>query len=419
MTDAGDKTAVIPITGGKPAAVIVNAPAVGDRVVVTKDKSGKYVMLPVFTPVVGDKVISMPTSSGKPVIIQCNPNPGTFVMVGTRNYLGQTWWSYDKGATWESRKDLTITEPLVFIYAGAGVAYHLSNDGVIKKSADYGLSWESFFDYSTELPGYAILINMILLDNGNLMFLVGEGYGSHIIIHVISLNTSTKVLTDLDTSFNLETKFGASLIYTKDKSVLLEYAPWNNSSATYYGYYDARIIRSDDNGATWSESLAYTGGSAATTGSLPMLCDCGGDSILMATTLEGANTALWRSANDGIDWTRISDMELAASYGYPLFSPSPGIVMFGGTADGTYYNVYRSPDYGDTWSVRADFNMTLGNINSWSYLGNSIVIGYEDTGDVDGTIIRSTDNGLTWVRQTASPIPGGGWCILTITDHPR
>ncbi len=82
---------------------------------------------------------------------------------------------------------------------------------------------------------------------------------------------------------------------------------------------------------------------------------------------------------------------------YSLTYAGNGIVIAGGDVPGPNGKIYRSTDYGATWSVVITVGTT---IQSLTYAGNGIVI----AGDSSGNIYRSTDYGLTW--STTIPKPG-------------
>ena len=103
----------------------------------------------------------------------------------------------------------------------------------------------------------------------------------------------------------------------------------------------------------------------------------------------------------GKNWSTISPK--VGSQIYVSTYTSNGIVIAG---DGSIGNIYRSTDFGLTWSTGISVTGS-STIFALTYAGNGIVIAGDGN---NGNIYRSTDFGLTW--STAIPV---GSRIFTLT----
>ena len=117
--------------------------------------------------------------------------------------------------------------------------------------------------------------------------------------------------------------------------------------------------------------------------------------------LAGAGTStgdgdIYRSTDYGLTWTQI-EMGSQLEWIFSLAYCGNGIFLTGtgsGTGDG---DIYRSTDYGLTWTL-IEMGAGLEGIHSFVYCGNGIVLAGGGQSADDGDIYRSTDYGLTWTQ---------------------
>lgn len=180
----------------------------------------------------------------------------------------------------------------------------------------------------------------------------------------------------------------------------------------------------------------------------------------------GASGGLWKSTNDGASWTSLFDAVGSQSVDVITIDPNNPNVLWAGTGENTtwcedYFGIglLRSTNGGLTWQARnGSLGATLENISAFAGVivdprdSNHLVVGgrYRDcvngnyyyggiytTNDAGGTwtarlsggvtdlaqdpvnrdvfwaaledqgVFKSSDNGITWIPQTASSLPTG------------
>ena len=121
---------------------------------------------------------------------------------------------------------------------------------------------------------------------------------------------------------------------------------------------------------------------------------------------------VWRSPDKGATWT----LQNASSEWLVRFAPTSvslsdgSIVLMGGEGDGGFFNdTWRSTDKGVTWTLQnasSDWTKRM-RFSSVALPDGSIVImgGADENAVFTNDVWRSTNKGVTWVRQTAS----AGW----------
>ena len=118
-----------------------------------------------------------------------------------------------------------------------------------------------------------------------------------------------------------------------------------------------------------------------TVGTIYTITYCG-NGIVLFGDVDGADGHVFRSTDYGATW---SNLGVIAAGIYAMTYCGNGIALLGDD-DG---HVYRSTDYGATWS---DLEAIASGILVMIYCGNGIVL----LGDEDGHVFRSTDYGATW-----------------------
>jgi photosystem II stability/assembly factor-like uncharacterized protein len=146
--------------------------------------------------------------------------------------------------------------------------------------------------------------------------------------------------------------------------------------------YDGRIYRSTDYGKEWNN--IYFSGSK----DVKCLAYVDGDVFLVGT--EGPTPEMRRSTNAGLTWPIIDTY--GGNYLQSVVHLEDGICLttLGGSAPAP---IYRSTDYGITWSYAASPAAGENIIFDFTYLGDGICLAGTAN---NGHIIRSTDYGVTW-----------------------
>jgi len=151
--------------------------------------------------------------------------------------------------------------------------------------------------------------------------------------------------------------------------------------------------------AEWSERLDHTS-VALPDGSIVLM---GGD-----ITGGGYGSDVWRSTDQGVTWTQMTDDAawFDRIYHSSVALPDGSIVVMGGYGDDdtARNDVWRSTDQGATWTLMTA-NAEWG--VRWSHTSvalpdGSIVLMGGEYADLLGDVWRSTDQGATWTQMTAS-----------------
>ena len=142
-----------------------------------------------------------------------------------------------------------------------------------------------------------------------------------------------------------------------------------------------RIIFSDDGGATWTTRSSAVGGDRI------YQMPSSGDLLI----IDG--NVLYRSADDGVNWTSIAATPTNA---FKVTALTDSIFFCAVSSTGI---LYRSIDAGLTWSAIFSIPSVIFELNITN--GNQIVVG-----GVDPELYVSTDQGVNWTN--ADPGGGGG-----------
>jgi hypothetical protein len=180
------------------------------------------------------------------------------------------------------------------------------------------------------------------------------------------------------------------------------------------------ILRSTDGGATWGQtSLSYT-----------VFSGHGFHVIetnpINGTMLAGARDGLWRSTDDGQNWTQVRD---DGDYFDVKWKPGDANRVYAAKGDGSSGNKVKvSTDDGLTFENAgtgqpASFAIGKTKIAVTAAAPQTIYAIYADRG-TSGNLVgvyRSLDDGANWTLQAASPnIPGGqGWYNLSLAADPN
>ncbi|MDX6512767.1 MAG: hypothetical protein QOE36_2271, partial [Gaiellaceae bacterium] len=145
--------------------------------------------------------------------------------------------------------------------------------------------------------------------------------------------------------------------------------------------------------------------------------------------LGGAAGGVWKTTDDGVHWTPLSDGQMAMAIGSIAVAPTNHQVVYVGTGEantsGDSYTgdgVYRSADGGAHWTrVGAD---TFGTATTGRCAVADVVVSPADAnvvlaapqgGSCGGDVLRSTDGGATWSK--ALLLPGGRATDLAVDPN--
>jgi len=164
----------------------------------------------------------------------------------------------------------------------------------------------------------------------------------------------------------------------------------------------------------WTQVNASAGWSARESHSSVVMPD--GSIVLMGgyNVSGGGKNDTWRSITNGATWTQMNASAgwMARGHHSSVVMPDGSIVLMGGYGAGYFKNdVWRSMDYGATWTlVNASAGWSARTSHSSVLMtdGSIVLMGGWEGGAYSGLkndTWRSTNNGTTWTRLTAS----AGW----------
>ena len=132
-----------------------------------------------------------------------------------------------------------------------------------------------------------------------------------------------------------------------------------------------------------------------------------GDGIVLCGSSGGSNCKVYRSTDNGENWTSALSLS-GINYVAGIKHIGSGIVLVttgGHSADG---DVYRSTDYGQNWTNVSN-DASHDNTMHVEYLGDGICVFGSGYNPGDGFVYRSTDSGATWAKtDTDNNIFGSG-----------
>ena len=187
---------------------------------------------------------------------------------------------------------------------------------------------------------------------------------------------------------------------------------------------NGRIYKSTDNGSTWSISNTFSG-----INNVSKIKHLEGDIVLAATGGHAHDGNVYRSTDAGGSWTLVNNWGGGVYQGhdnvYSIEYLGNGVCLHGGGYNEGDGSVWRSADYGQTWTDLRGSNSSgtanTGNVawnnssifdagspyysstDSWwvlhlKYVGNGVVLANRrstSSGSVPD-LIRSTDYGINW-----------------------
>ncbi len=279
-----------------------------------------------------------------------------FIFAGTDNGV---YRSSDNGANWVAiNNGITILQVTSLAISPGGVIYagtldYTNYSGGIYRSVNNGDTWTSI---KNGMP-FPAVISLSILPNGSIL-------AGQTIAHGIYLSTNNG---DLWTR-----------VVNEDRNVNTFAV---NSAGVVFAGYIGGVMRSLDNGNTWT--TINSGLTSPWIYALSINLSSG--EIFAGGLATSGGTAAFHSTNNGDTWTPING--LPVSFVHSILITSGNIII--GSDAGTF----RSTNNGGNWSEINNgiiaSNVSCLAINSSGHIFAS----YSGTG-----ISRSTDNGNTWVK---------------------
>ncbi|MCB9357756.1 MAG: T9SS type A sorting domain-containing protein [Calditrichaeota bacterium] len=280
------------------------------------------------------------------------------------------------------------------IYAG-------SASGGLWKTTNGGTSWTPLTD---DLPSLAI--GAVVLDptNPNIIY-IGTGEGSFNADAVFGAGVFKS--TDGGATWNTT---GLSWTQSQSRAINKMVIDPNNPQIVYAACNSAigGIYKTTDGGTSWTR---YHTGDVK---DIEMHPDS--SNVLYCTVgypWGGSTNGIYKSTNSGVTWTQLtSGLPSGTSFGRldVAISPSNPAVLYAGisqtiTSGAGLYGVYRSTDYGASWSLRASTpNMYSG--QGWYNLVCEVNPTNSNEVWSNGLdAYRSQDGGATWTRMTIWSYP--------------
>ncbi|MGH9467304.1 MAG: WD40/YVTN/BNR-like repeat-containing protein, partial [Terriglobales bacterium] len=175
----------------------------------------------------------------------------------------------------------------------------------------------------------------------------------------------------------------------------------------------------------WRSVGPYVGGRVVAVAGVPQIPGL----FYMGTTGGG----IWKSTDDGIRWTNLSDGKLpgeSASIGALAVAPSDANVIYAGTGECDIRNdaipgngVYKSTDAGKTWTY-AGLAATRTSCALVVDPGNPDVVYDASLGQVyvpndEGGVYKSTDGGAHWTKILSSNDHSGAIDLVMAPGNPE
>ncbi len=315
---------------------------------------------------------SLPASAGQVLSLLMTSND---VLLAGDRYDGHISRSVDRGANWADVGGYGDWLWAIF-ESHNGVLFAAVGDesggtpyaARVMRSADEGLTWQ---ETATTIPtiGNHVYTFTEVYENGEWWLYAGAAWDPSLYKTHDEGATWTST-SPLPGGGDIE-----SMVYTSD-NYLYAVSKWNNN-----------VDRTNDGGLTWQAMGDVPGVSG-----IYKILEASDGNLYVATGHEGSNIEgrIFRSTNDGYSWTSIADFSSDNVTSVYDLKEINGVFYAVGTANQTNEHIYRSIDFGTTWT---EITSITGN-NSM----NALTAGSDGTiyigGGDPGVVYRSTGLGV-------------------------
>jgi len=248
---------------------------------------------------------------------------------------------------------------------GSGTTLLVGNDGGIFKSANSGVTWTSL----------------------NSTLAISQFYG-------LGISKTSPAIMELGAqdNGNMKDSSGAFTSIT-DADGMLGFIDWSNANVIYASTQYGSLLRSTNGGSTFTNISTQAGGSWVT----PWQQD-----PKVANTIYAATDKVYKSTNQGTNWTAISGT-LSGIGTFAVLQVAPSNTQFIYAGSGTV--LYRTANGGGSWT-----NISAGLPLASNYLTgiavndtNPEVLYVTFSGYIaQEKVYRSTNGGATWVNISGS-----------------
>jgi len=326
-----------------------------------------------------------------------------------KNQLNKKDW---RNIQWEFAGPVNIGGRVVdieFNPVDPTIVYAASATGGIFKSSDMGVTWFPIFDEQNVLPIGDIAVDPV---NPNIIYVgTGEANGGHNNFAGGGVFKSTNAGSTWQ-FLGLEKTVSIGRIVIDPTNTDIIYLA---AVGSYFAPNPERgIYKSTDGGNSWFKSLFVSD----STGGIDIVMDPTNSSFLMvsmwervrqpnASHLYGPTGGIYRTTNGGADWELLgssrglpdANSENVGRIGLAISQSNPGISYALYNDGANYLGLYKTTDYGDSWTI-ADPNFQIFNgVSNFSWYFGQVRIHPTNPQIIytmDVAFMRSTNGGTTW-----------------------
>jgi hypothetical protein len=296
----------------------------------------------------------------------------------SRSSTGLYYSTGNGWSTWiqSNKKDDSFNN--IFMIDTYAVACSASNRG-LWCSVDRGVNWTNPVTTGNFIKAFGVYDAV----NGVYKFVACVAFSGSLpggIYYVNASNSSFETWTTSSSS-------GINLLKFNDLYMVGQNAIVTTTTSSSLATTPANIFYSIDYGATWTQTSTATG-----------VLNSLFNTVIMTSTIAvagSANSGIWKSTDNGINWTKKSDLlnnsKVFVSYDEPL-------LMFASQASST--TILKSIDAGETWSVTSSLSA-----ETIFAIGSTVLYGISSSSSRGG-LMYSTDTGdsLTQANKSVASI---------------